>query len=154
MGPVPTFRSRTVGLQYKKLELTPSALCKSSALIEREAAIHRIAYNLVRALMQRSTHAHGVKLGRLSFKGSLDALRHWIAAIAAAGSRPRKQAALIGQLLAAISRDPVPARPGRSEPRQKTKAQELSSAHPAKAPDGQPASPQQTGKKQPKSTLS
>jgi hypothetical protein len=105
--------------QIKELLALDVLRRKSPALIERDAAIHKIAYNLVRALMQRSAHSHGVELGRISFKGSLDALRHWSASIAAAGSQPKKQEALIDQLLAAIARDPVPERPGRSEPRAK-----------------------------------
>ena len=79
--------------------------------------VHAIAYNLVRALMQRSAHGHGVPLGRISFKGSLDALRQWSQVIAAAGAHPKKQDALIQELLAVIARDPVPERPDRSEPR-------------------------------------
>ena len=93
--------------------------CKSPEMIEREVAIHRIAYNLVRSLMQRSAHLHRVPLERISFKGSLDTVRHWAAVIAAAGATPRKQDALIEQMLTAIARDPLPQRPSRSEPRAK-----------------------------------
>jgi hypothetical protein len=93
--------------------------CKSPELIEREVALHHIAYNLIRCMMQRSAHIHRVPLERISFKGSLDALRHWSAVIAAAGDTPRKQNQLIDQMLAAIARDLVPERPERSEPRAK-----------------------------------
>ena len=93
--------------------------CKSPEMIEREVAIHRIAYNLVRSLMQRSAHLHQVPLERISFKGSLDTVRHWSAVIAAAGATPRKQDSLIEQMLTAIARDPLPERPQRSEPRAK-----------------------------------
>ena len=93
--------------------------CKSPEMIEREVAIHRIAYNLVRSLMQRSAHLHQVSLERISFKGSLDTVRHWSAVIAAAGATPRKQDSLIEQMLTAIARDPLPERPQRSEPRAK-----------------------------------
>jgi hypothetical protein len=93
--------------------------CKSPAMIQREAALHVIAYNLVRALMQRAAHGHDVPLGRISFKGSVDALRHASAVIAAASEEPKKQEALIEALLATIAGDPVPERPGRSEPRAK-----------------------------------
>lgn len=105
--------------QIKTLLAMDVLRCKSPELIEREVAMHRIAYNLVRSLMQRSAHQHHVPLGRLSFKGSLDTLRHWSAAIAAAGERPRQQDHLIAQMLATIARDRVPERPGRSEPRAK-----------------------------------
>ena len=103
--------------QIKEILAMDVLRCKSPHLIEREVAIHRIAYNLVRVLMQSSAHAHGVPLGRISFKGSVDALRHWSSAIAAAGAQPKKQDALIEQLLAVIAHDPVPERPKRSEPR-------------------------------------
>ena len=103
--------------QIKELLALDVLRCQSPAMIEREVAIHQIAYNLVRALMQRAAHGHGVALGRISFKGSLDALRQWSAVIAAAGAHPKKQDALIEELLAAIARDPVPTRPNRSEPR-------------------------------------
>ena len=105
--------------QIKTLLAMDVLRCKSPELIEREVAMHRIAYNLVRSLMQRSAHLHHVPLGRISFKGSLDTLRHWSAAIAAAGETPRKQDLLIAQMLSALARDLVPERPERSEPRAK-----------------------------------
>jgi hypothetical protein len=67
--------------------------------------------------MQRSAHLHRVPLTRLGFKGSLDTLRHWSPLIAAAEKTPRQQQKLIDQMLALIATDPVPERPGRSEPR-------------------------------------
>lgn len=91
--------------------------CKSPELIEREVLMHQIAYNLVRSLMQRSAHLHRVPLTRLSFKGTLDTLRHWSPLIAAAEKTPRQQQKLIDQMLALIAGDAVPLRPGRSEPR-------------------------------------
>jgi Transposase DDE domain/Insertion element 4 transposase N-terminal len=105
--------------QIKVLLAMDVLRCKSPELIAREVALHRIAYNLVRSLMQRSAHLHDVPLGRLSFKGSLDGLRQWSAVIAAAGATPRKQSQLIDQMLAALARDLVPHRPERSEPRAK-----------------------------------
>ena len=93
--------------------------CKSPELIEKEAAIHLIAYNLIRLFMQRAAADHHVELGRLSFKGSLDTVRHFAAAIHAARPAPRRQDALIEQMLALIAGDPVPERPQRSEPRAK-----------------------------------
>lgn len=103
--------------QIKTLLAMDVLRCKSPDLIQRESAIHRIAYNLIRSLMQRSAHLHHVPLERISFKGSLDTLRHWSAVIAAAGETPRRQDQLIDQMLATIASDLVPERPGRSEPR-------------------------------------
>ena len=53
---------------------------------------------------------------RLSFKGTLDAVRQYTAAIAAARSK-RKRQELWDDLVANIVRDLVPLRPGRKEPR-------------------------------------
>lgn len=91
--------------------------CKSPDMIEKEILIRLISYNLIRAFMQRAAHVHHTPLGRLSFKGSLDTTRHFAAAIHAASATPRRQDALIVEMLAAIAFDPVPLRPDRSEPR-------------------------------------
>ena len=93
--------------------------CKSPALIEKETLMHLIAYNMIRLFMQKAAGAHQVELGRISFKGRLDTVRHFASAIHAARATPRWQDALIEQLLATIASDPVPERPGRSEPRAK-----------------------------------
>jgi len=93
--------------------------CKSPEMIEKELLMHVIAYNMVRALMQRSAHLHRVSLRRISFKGALDTIRHFAQAIHAARKTPKKQADLIDQMLELIASDPVPERPGRSEPRVK-----------------------------------
>ena len=81
--------------------------------------MHIIAYNLIRLLMQQAASTHGATLGRISFKGTLDTVRHFAAAIHAARATPRKQDALIEEMLAMIAADCVPERPGRSEPRAK-----------------------------------
>jgi len=59
-----------------------------------------------------------VPLSRLSFKGTLDTLRHWSVLVAAAPT-PRAQQKFIDHMLALIAGDPVPERSGRSEPRAK-----------------------------------
>ena len=93
--------------------------CKSPELVEKETLMHIIAYNLIRLLMQQAASTHGATLGRISFKGTLDTVRHFAAAIHAARATPRKQDALIEEMLAMIAADCVPERPGRSEPRAK-----------------------------------
>ena len=129
--------------------------CKSPGMVEREVAVHRIAYNLVRALMQRAAHGHGVPPGRVSFKGSLDALRQWGAVIAAAGAGVKKQDALIAELLAAIARDPVPERPGRSEPRaRKRRPKNYQLLTQSRRATGNPPRRNRPKRKHPKSPLS
>ncbi len=109
-----------IELHFAQLKTTlqmDTLRCQSPQMIEKELEIHLIAYNLVRSLMQKAAQLHHVPLGRLSFKASLDFLRHAAAAIQASARTPRKQQALIDDLLAAIAREQVPKRPGRSEPR-------------------------------------
>jgi len=93
--------------------------CQSPEMIRKEMQIHLIAYNLVRSLMQRAAHIHHKPLDRISFKGSLDTVRHWAAAIHASANQRSKQAELINRMLALIAGDVVPDRPNRNEPRAK-----------------------------------
>ena len=81
--------------------------------------MHIIACNRIRLFMQKAAGTHQADLGRMSFKGTLDTVRHFANAIHAARATPRRQEALIEQMLATIAGDPVPERPGRSEPRAK-----------------------------------
>jgi hypothetical protein len=91
--------------------------CKTPAMIERELLMHLVAYNLVRTLMQTSAASHGAELGRLSFKGTLDTVRHFANAAHAAEGKPRTIQALTAELLMAVAKDSNPFRPGRNEPR-------------------------------------
>jgi hypothetical protein len=92
--------------------------CKCPEMIEKELQIHLIAYNLVRALMQRAALIHRVPLARLSFKGALDTLRHFGQAIhACSRHHTKKQSELIDHMLDRMAQDLVPLRPNRIEPR-------------------------------------
>jgi hypothetical protein len=93
--------------------------CKSPEMIEKEALLHMIAYNLIRLFMQQAADRHEVELGRISFKGTLDTVRHFGVAIHAARQTPRRRDELLDEMLAIIAHDPVPERPDRAEPRAK-----------------------------------
>jgi len=93
--------------------------CMGPAMIEKELLLHVIAYNLIRSLMQHAALRHRVSLQRLSFKGTLDTLRHFADAVQAANGRPGKQAALLDAMLANVAKDLLPHRHDRSEPRAK-----------------------------------
>jgi len=93
--------------------------CLTPDMVEKELLVHMIAYNLIRSLMQHAALRHRVDLGRISFKGTLDTLRHFADAVQAAHGKPHKQAALLDAMLANIAKDLVPFRPNRSEPRAK-----------------------------------
>ena len=91
--------------------------CQTPAMVRKEIAMHAIAYNLIRGLMQQAAALYHVPIERLSFKGSVDTLRQWTATLNAAHDKPREQARLFNQLLQILAEDIVPHRPDRAEPR-------------------------------------
>jgi hypothetical protein len=89
--------------------------CLTPEMVEKELAMHVIAYNLIRATMLQAAYAAQRKLDRISFKGTCQTLRQWapILAVAPPEQLPDLQAAM----LSAIARAPIPSRPNRCEPR-------------------------------------
>ena len=90
--------------------------CQSPKMVHKELEMFLIAYNLIRCLMAEAGAQQGMPLDTLSFKGTVDAVRQFAAAIAQARS-VKKQKQLWDKLLEAIARDQLPERSGRSEPR-------------------------------------
>jgi hypothetical protein len=114
------FRRWNVELHFRQIKtiLGMDVLrCLTPSMVLKELAMHRIAYNLIRALMQRAALTYDVDLERISFKGSLDSLHHFADAIYATHRKPRKQALLFNALLRTIASDLVPLRPNRCQPR-------------------------------------
>jgi len=90
--------------------------CQSPAMARKEVLAYLVAHNLVRCVMAEAALVHDARLDRLSFKGTLDALRQYSAAIARARSRQQRRQ-LWQDLLLNLVRDEVPWRPNRREPR-------------------------------------
>jgi hypothetical protein len=90
--------------------------CKSPDMAEKELLAYLVAHNLIRCVMAEAVARHAVDLERLSFKGSVDALRQYSAAIAQARNQMMRRQ-LWEDLLLNLARDLVPWRPDRSEPR-------------------------------------
>jgi len=90
--------------------------CQSPAMARKEVLAYLIAHNLVRCVMAEAALVQDARLDRLSFKGTLDALRQYSAAIARARSRQLRRQ-LWRDLLLNLVRDAVPWRPNRREPR-------------------------------------
>jgi len=90
--------------------------CQSPKMVHKELEMCFIAYNLVRCLMLRAAMDHQVDIQRLSFKGTVDAIRQFAAALAQARSR-KKQREVTDEMFRTIAADSVPDRPGRREPR-------------------------------------
>lgn len=90
--------------------------CKSPAMARKEMFMHLIAHNVVRYTMIQAAVQYGRELERISFKGTLDALRQFTQAMAQARSK-RKRQHLWDCLLSTLAADLIPHRPGRREPR-------------------------------------
>jgi hypothetical protein len=87
---------------------------KSPAMIDKEIAVHLLAYNLVRALMARAAAGAHVIARALSFKGTLQLLLAFQQHLRWGG---RKSTILMSaHLLGAICLMKLPVRPGRVEP--------------------------------------
>jgi len=90
--------------------------CKSPAMVHREIFALLIAHNLTRCIMAEAARAHHVPLERISFTGTLDAFRHFSAALARCRHACQRRR-VWNELLRTLAADLVPARPHRLEPR-------------------------------------
>lgn len=89
---------------------------RSPKLLQQELYARLIAHNLVRCIMAQAAAEHGVPLERISFKGTLDALRQFTQAMCQARTK-KKRDQLWNRLLQTLATDSVPDRPERREPR-------------------------------------
>lgn len=90
--------------------------CKTPQMLYRELIMHLIGYNLIRCLMVEAASIYDVELERISFKGSVDTLRHFSKVIAEAPTR-RQRIQLTSEMLETLAGDLLPDRPHRVEPR-------------------------------------
>jgi hypothetical protein len=90
--------------------------CQSPDMVEKELLAYLVAHNLIRCIIAEAVAIHSVDMERVSFKGTVDALRQYSYAIEKARSRPMR-ARLWEDLLLNLARDLVPDRPHREEPR-------------------------------------
>jgi len=105
-----SFRQIKTALEMEHLAV------KSPAMIERALAMHLLAYQLIRGLMQEAALSWDVPLERISFQGTVDGARHFGEALLRARTQ-RQRTALYAELLRILAADEVPDRPGRHEPR-------------------------------------
>jgi hypothetical protein len=103
------FRSIKVVLQMDVLR------CKTPEMGRKEIWMHLLAYNLIRGVMRNAAEAHGKRPRHLSFKGALQTMRAFQDALR--WSPPVHRAALVEEMLKAISSHEVGDRFGRVEPR-------------------------------------
>src|SRR6266436_4496475 len=89
---------------------------KTPDMAEKELLAYLVAHNLVRGLIAQAVATYQVDLERVSFKGSVDALRQYSNAISQARNQKMRDQ-LWDDLLLNLARDLVPYRPNRQEPR-------------------------------------
>ena len=114
------FRRWAVELCFRDIKTTLGLdvlRCQTPAMVRKEIVMHAIAYNLIRALMQDIAHRYQVSVQRLSFKGTVDALRQWREVFENAKSQARTTCKLRRLFYQSIAKDLLPDRPDRSEPR-------------------------------------
>ena len=90
--------------------------CKSPDMAQKELLAYLVAHNLIRCLIAEAVARYQVDLERVSFKGSVDALRQYSQAIATARNQKMRHQ-LWEDLLLNLARDLVRHRPNRQEPR-------------------------------------
>jgi hypothetical protein len=105
-----SFRQIKIALDLDHLEV------RHPQMIARALAMHLLAYQLIRGLMQEAALTGQVPLSQISFQGALDAARHFGEALLRASSAA-KRLTLLKELLRILATDAVPHRPGRVEPR-------------------------------------
>lgn len=114
------FRRWSVEVFYRDIKQTMAMdilRCKSPEMIDKEVVMHAIAHNLIRALIQDIAQSYQVEITRLSFKGTLDALRQWQPLLETGGRERRPSVKWVCLLYEIVVTDPLILRPNRSEPR-------------------------------------
>jgi hypothetical protein len=90
--------------------------CKTPEMAEKELLAYLIAHNLIRCVIAETVARFRAELERISFKGAVDALRQYSAAMAQARNQKMRRQ-LWGDLLLNLARNLVPLRLNRKEPR-------------------------------------
>jgi hypothetical protein len=114
------FRRWAVELFFRDIKTTLGLdvlRCLTPAMVRKEIVMHALAYNLIRALMQDIAHNYQISVQRLSFKGTMDALRQWRDLFENAKTQSRATGKLRKLFYQSIADDLLVPRPGRSEPR-------------------------------------
>jgi hypothetical protein len=114
------FRRWAVELFFRDIKQTlgmDALRCQTPKMVEKEIMMHVLAYNLIRALMRDIARSHELSVSRLSFKGTVDALRQWQELFEGRQEDPRRVRHLRRMFYQTVAEDPLGVRPGRSEPR-------------------------------------
>jgi hypothetical protein len=91
--------------------------CKNPGMVRKEILMHFIAYNCIRRLIVESMKRKGMTERRVSFKGSVQAIRQWEPHLIQINSNRDQQIGFLAALYDSIANCIVPERLGRREPR-------------------------------------
>lgn len=91
--------------------------CQTPEMIRKEILMHFIAYNCVRMLMHDAANNADMSVRKVSFKGSLQAIRSWSPQLNHENLGRAEKNKLLNDLLSIMTNLPLPDRPGRTEPR-------------------------------------
>jgi len=91
--------------------------CKTPEMVRKEIVMYWIVYNCIRCLMLSAADQHNVPVRRISFKGSVQAIRHWEPHFNRQKTTALEREELIGFLYESMAKKILPDRPGRREPR-------------------------------------
>ncbi len=114
------FQRWDVELFFRDIKITMGMdilRCKTPEMIRKEIVMHFIAYNCIRYLMFEAAEKKSTKVRRISFKGSVQALRQWEPHLNQSKISKQECHRLVALLYETIANTIVPERPGRSEPR-------------------------------------
>lgn len=114
------FKRWDVELSFRHIKTTMGMdilRCKTPEMVRKEIVMHMIVYNGVRQMMLESATRFGAELGRVSFKGSVQAIRQWESHLSHAPVSHVEQQRLVNQLYQLIAGLIVIERPDRREPR-------------------------------------
>lgn len=114
------FQRWDVELNFRDLKTTMGMdilRCKTPEMIEKEILMHFISYNCIRSLVSEVASKNNADIGRISFKGCMQALRQWEPHLNQNDIKKQEKIKLIDILHQIIADYIVPERPGRSEPR-------------------------------------
>lgn len=89
---------------------------KTPEMVEREVAMHWIAYNLLRSLMAQSAREYGQDPVRLSFKSCLGLVRQWSGELGRAQTSEEVER-LRDEMRRSLAEQVIRAKPNRHEPR-------------------------------------
>jgi hypothetical protein len=93
-------------------------LSKTPHMVRNEYYVHLLAYNLIRTLMFQAGTQHGVECLSLSFQATIQHFGNFSSCLANA-SNDDERGHIYSILLYLVSKEQIPVRPGRSEPRLK-----------------------------------